>query len=431
MRYFAIMLAVLAFYACSSGQNGTSEAKMPEKAKILYNKTEVKIRDLEERVNRLDKEIDAKMIVAVLIDAKKLNYDFNPDGMNSLAVEKCLALQKKAKEVQKVAIAKAEDYMMKCNVQVYKGEGVLLEKMEEYPVYLEKGDKLYYKIELQDVVPVRLYNADAGRTLKTYNTAFVNDSLLVANSGIYLLEINTKSPQYASIDIAYHTDNKDRIYNPKAVRAEAVSCAKGGFRAYPVKGVRLAQVYDSPKKFTLKGQFKAAFSGGGDIALVPVKVPAGATDILYSMRIATSESDKYSDGKFHDGLASTYKKVKFLGLPLYEKTKSGGNGLISTLLDDNRPLREEDAYCNMYVFRNQSQAKQFQDGTKMASELNYDVDWSTVGTQSCNGRIPVNGAKTIYLAFQNERVRYTNYLWVEVEAVVPQTEYYRTKYSIE
>ena len=68
-------------------------------------------------------------------------------------------------------------------------------------------------------------------------------------------------------------------------------------------------------------------------------------------------------------------------------------------------------------------AKQFQDGTKAASVLNYDVDYSTLGTQSCNGRIPVKGLKTIYLAFENERVRFTNYLWVEVEAVVPQTEY--------
>ena len=118
-----------------------------------------------------------------------------------------------------------------------------------------------------------------------------------------------------------------------------------------------------------------------------------------------------------------------MGLPLYEKTTS--NGLLNTLLDDNRPLREEDAYCNMYVFRNQTQAKQFQDGTKAASVLNYDVDYSTLGTQSCNGRIPVKGQKTIYLAFENERVRYTNYLWVEVEAVVPKTEYFTTKYSIE
>ena len=116
-------------------------------------------------------------------------------------------------------------------------------------------------------------------------------------------------------------------------------------------------------------------------------------------------------------------------MPLYEKSNS--SGLLNTLLDDNRPLRDEDAYCNMYVFRSQTQAKQFQDGTKPASQLSYDVDYSTLGTQSCNGRIPANGSKTIYLGFENERVRYTNYLWVEAEVIVPNTVYYTTKYSVE
>jgi hypothetical protein len=194
-----------------------------------------------------------------------------------------------------------------------------------------------------------------------------------------------------------------------------------------VNGIKLIRLFEEPRKFTLRGQLKAAFSGSA-IALVAVQVPAGATDILYSMRIDTSESGRSSDGKFHDNLNTSYKKVKFLGLPLYEKTNS--SGLLNTLLDDNRPLRDEDAYCNMYVFRSQTQAKQFQDGTKMASELTYDVDYSTLGTQSCNGRIPANGSKTIYLGFENERVRYTNYLWVEAEAVVPTTVYYTTKYTV-
>jgi hypothetical protein len=162
---------------------------------------------------------------------------------------------------------------------------------------------------------------------------------------------------------------------------------------------------------------------------VPVQVPAGTTDILYTMRIATSEQDRSSDGEFHDNLTRSYSRIKFLGLPLYERSSS--NGLLNTLLDDNRPLREEDAYCNMYLFRSQSQAKQFQDGTKAASLLSYDVDYSTVGTQSCSGRIPMKGTRTVYLAFENERMRYTNYLWVEVVAVVPTTEYYTTKYTIE
>ena len=146
------------------------------------------------------------------------------------------------------------------------------------------------------------------------------------------------------------------------------------------------------------------------------------------MRIATSEQDNSSDGYFHNGMSVRYNQIKLLGLPLYEHNQ--GSGLLKMLLDDNRPLREEDAYCNMYLFRSQSEAKKFQDRTDSASSLKYDVDYSTVGTQSCNGRIPVNGASRLYLGFENVRVRYTNYLWVEAVAVIPVTEYYRTVYTI-
>ena len=128
-------------------------------------------------------------------------------------------------------------------------------------------------------------------------------------------------------------------------------------------------------------------------------------------------------------MTRTYKQIKFMGLPLYEKSTS--NGLLNTLLDDNRPLRDEDAYCNMYVFRSQTEAKKFQDGKASAGDLKYDLDYSTIGTQSCNGRIPSHGASTIYLGFENVRVRYKNYLWVEAVAFIPTTEYYTTKYSIE
>ncbi len=85
----------------------------------------------------------------------------------------------------------------------------------------------------------------------------------------------------------------------------------------------------------------------------------------------------------------------------------------------------------MYVFRSQNAAKLFQDGKKMASDLPYDVDYSTLGTQSCDGRIPMKGARNIYLAFENERVRFTNYIWVEVLSVTPITEYHTTRYYTE
>ena len=215
---------------------------------------------------------------------------------------------------------KAESYILESNVLVYQGQDVLLEKMVEYPVYLERGDRLYYEITLQSAIPVKIYNMDAGSTVKTYNKSSIKDSLIVAYPGIYLLEIKPSTSQYASIDISYHTDNMDRIYNPKSVRTETVSCSKGDFRAYGIKGIKMQNLFEEPRKFTLRSQLKSAFSGSS-IALVPVQVPTGATDILYSMRIATSEQDRSSDGDFHRNLSVKYNQIKFMGLPLYERNQ--------------------------------------------------------------------------------------------------------------
>ena len=118
-----------------------------------------------------------------------------------------------------------------------------------------------------------------------------------------------------------------------------------------------------------------------------------------------------------------------LGLPIYEKESSHESGLIRRLLNDNKPPREEEAYINMYVFYNAVQAKKFQDGA-IAANLQYNVDYSTLGTQSCNGRIPAKGYKTIYLGFENERMRYSNYVWLEAVSAVPKTEYYKMEYTV-
>ena len=399
MRYIVLAAALLIMTACHNG-NGSSntEAKMSEKALLIYNKVEKKTAEVETKVSQMGEGATHQQILSVLTEVKSLEYTFDSTGMNRAAIEKCKALQQRIVEVQTLAVEKAEAIILQSRVLVYEGEDFLIENMAEYPVYLEKGDRLYYDIKLQNAVPVNLYNIDAKNSVKSYNKTSISDSLVVAYSGIYLFVIS-----------------------------ETVSCSKNDFRSYAVKAIKMQNMFDEPRKFTLRSQLKSAVSGSS-IALVPIQIPAGATDIMYSMRIATSEQDRSEDGKFHESMSIRYNQIKFLGLPLYERNH--GSGILNMLLDDNRPLREEDAYCNMYLFRSQSEAKKFQDGSASVSSLKYDVDYSTVGTQSCNGRIPVDGASKLYLGFENVRVRYTNYLWVEAVAVIPITEYYRTSYRI-
>lgn len=206
---------------------------------------------------------------------------------------------------------------------------------------------------------------------------------------------------------------------------EMVKCGKNDAGATAVETIKMVNIFAEPRKFTLRGQLKASLSGAAR-AVVAVPVPAGATEILYSLRISTSEQKRSSDGEFYNKLGHSYRRIDVFNIPVYKSTRR--SGLIDMILDDNRPISEEDAYCNMYVFRKDGDAKKFQDGGVAISNLGYDVTYSTLGTQSCNGSIPVNGSKTIYLAFENERMRYANYLWVEAVAVTPTTEYYTTKH---
>ncbi|MBR6560778.1 MAG: hypothetical protein IKT75_06450 [Alistipes sp.] len=424
MRKICWILVVVLLSGCT---NKATNATIEE-----YNQVFERVMTLEQTVNQVDwATLSGDKIAEIYNIGQELYYDYNPMDLTPEQSAACEALKERINKLRADIATRAEQQISNFKISPWVYEDQLFDKTETFPVYLQRGEKLRWKIAGEKPITVKVCNADSRKVLKTYSgRSTIKDSLTISNTAIYFIEVNPNSVQYIDLDINYKINEMSRLRAATPVNKEDIECNKGDFGAKPIKGVSLQKCFEEPRKFTLRGQFKAAFSGSAK-ALVAVQVPTGTTDILYSMRIATSEQDKSSDGEFHENLATTYKKVKFLGLPLYEKEKNGDLNLFSKLLDDNRPLRDEDAYCNMYVFRNQAQAKQFQDGTKAASMLNYDVDYSTLGTQSCNGRIPVKGLKTIYLAFENERMRYTNYLWVEVEAVVPKTEYFTTKYSIE
>ena len=424
MKINLIILVVLAILCSCTGSTG-SKSPIDE-----YNEVLERVQELEKIVETADwSAFSADELQEMHTIGKDLYYDYNPMEMTPEQVNACEALKTRVKNLREQIVSKSGNVIENFEVTAFYLSDNLIEGAQAYPVYLQKGETLNVVASSQQNFTLKITNANSRSVLKTFaGKTSVEHSIEIKNTAIYLVEVVPTKAQYLDLSVKYKIADTSRLAAPTPINTEQVECAKGDFGAKGVPGVYMHKCFEEPRKFTLRGQLKAAFSGNSK-ALVAVQVPAGTTDILYSMRIATSEDSRSEDGEFHDNLSRSYTRVKFLGLPLYEKSSS--NGLLNTILDDNRPIRDEDAYCNMYVFRNQTQAKQFQDGSKSASLLKYDVDYSTVGTQSCNGRIPMKGTRTIYLGFENERMRYTNYLWVEVEAIVPNTVYYKTKYSID
>ena len=407
---------------------GTSSSKPMSGAKLAeYNETVAKVQQVENLLADIyGMEPNEALQLSHLAD--QLCYTYNAEGLDSASIANCQALQQRMEQLKLNIHQTIKDNMHNIHVPVVNDDDCLVEKKTAYPIYLKRGEKLHVSITTKRAATLKVYNYDSHSILKTIadKTAF-KFNMEIENSAIYLVELNPgASSQYTSIHITYTTNQLDRL-TPVTINERTVEAKSGDFRAWSVKGIKMTPILDEPRKFTLRGQLKAMFSGSYR-GLVAIEVPAGATDILYRMRISTNEADRRSDGEFKDNMHTSYRKIKMLGMPMYESTKS--LGILNTILGEYTPKREEDAYINMFVFSSSSQAKKFQDN-KPTNQLSYDVNSSIMGMQSSNGRIPVKGRSVIYLGFENERTRYNNYVWVEVLAAKSINEYFKTEYYLD
>lgn len=435
MKHFNTVLSVLCTIALMGCGNSTnSETKgMDTQTGEQYTAVCHVAQQTRQLIDKLQDEVEDGNTLSSeqLLSLCKLNnqlvFDYDPTMMDSAANAQCAALSKQIRNLHKSVAALAAEQAPKMIVPVYDKEQELLESTQNYPIYLEQGEKMLYTIEMEKAADVRIYNADSHKLLKSYTgRTQISDSIDIAFRAIYLIQVVSKGRQYANIKVDYRTTDINRLSGTKHVTETQEEAKKGDFLAYSVPGIKMVNLFEEPRKFTLRGQLKAAFSGSYR-AIVALQVPAGATDVLYSLRISTNESNKSTDGDFYRDMETSYRRIKVLGLPIYESHR--GSGLIATLLGENVPPREEDAYINMYVFYNAAQAKKFQDDAA-PTKLSYNVDYSTMGTQSYNGRIPSKGYKTIYLGFLNERMRYNNYVWLEALSAVPHTEYFKPVFTV-
>ena len=421
MKHIITILLPILLASCTI----TTSRPMTEKEVRKFNEVKQLAMEVECLLDGIT-TLEAYEAEELLYQSSQLKYTFSQD-IDSVEQISCRQLQERVEALQQKIYQTVIKHLPNMHVNVASNADCLLKGKTTYPVYIQRGEKLRVNISSKQAMTVKVYNYDAKSCIKTQSgiTKF-SYSADIEHTAIYLVEINpSSSSQYASLRIDYTPKSIERLTLTK-VNEREVEAQPGDFRVRTVKGIKMKNIFEEPRKFTLRGQLKAMFSGAYR-GVVGVEIPAGTTDILYSMRISTNEADRSSDGKFEKEADASYRKIKMLGLPVYESTHSVG--IIKTIIGDYTPLREEDAYINMFVFRSSSQAKKFQDD-KPTAQLSYDINYSIMGMQSSTGRIPVKGLKNIYLGFENERARYNNYVWIELLAVQPNTEYYKTEYYI-
>ena len=273
-----ILLLALPVVIISCGQKSGGKAMSKYEAEV-YEETFANVKSLESRLAGIS-YASLKEVQEYIQDVNRLEYQNDTTGMSASDRESCEKLERRINIFKRDADEATSRRLKTLLVPVTQNDDCLLEKIAAFPVYLEKGDVLYYNVGLQKQGTVKLYNTDARQLLKTYaQRAKVADSLVVANRGIYLLEITPAGTQYASINITYRM--ADHAHAVKQVFTEEVEAKAGDFRATANKGVVLKAAFEQPRKFTLSSQFKSTWTTAAkSVAVVSVPLPAGTTDIL-------------------------------------------------------------------------------------------------------------------------------------------------------
>lgn len=423
-----IIVALLALLVTLSGCGGKkSDKEMPELEKLKYENTLKKLNDIYAEAANAVTSGSETAIYGVKQEIEELNYSFNGDNMSDEDRQKCQSLKDRIKQLKENPDAVFNEINgsttdAPLNGTAINRKNVTVNGIEYFPCFINQGDTIYIHVESNGPARVTLYNYSQKTSVKQWKSN-VNDKFLAPYEGIYVLEVNSGDKSIRS-NVSITFQNKDAKAR-RQISSRMVDCKKGDFLAMPTDALITENIWDEPKRVGLRGQLKSVFSGKSR-ALVSIPVPKRCDALLYSMRISTNENTVQSDGKFADRLATSYKSVRLFGIKVYEKKES--SDIISRLLLNTRPPREEDAFCNLYVFTNRSQAKKFQDGTASSGNYKYDVEQSQMGTHSCNGRLYPQGKSVMYMGFENERMRYDNYIWLEVVALKHTTKYVRPIY---
>lgn len=417
--YVVVVALGLLFVACGPS---IYEA---ERTRLLENKRSVQL-----AMDAFIEDKSAENFLTIYKALDGLDSNLSLSDLSSKESDAYLALCDEMSSLQKQMRADLDKYIPEVGETIVSKNDELIEKgSQKFAARLKKGDKICYSYSTSDPVNLNIYNIDSRKCVKSYTSKIsISDSLTIANTAVYLFElVNPKSPQYVSYDIVRYCKSVKDFWHDYKVVAKEVPARKDEFMAYARNEYKVSNLFDEPRKLTLRGEWKAAWSGHKR-TIVALNIPANSVNVAYQLRIDTSDRKQKQDGEFFNNMSQKCEKVKIMGVTVKEKTESHTNMLRDILKGLQTPDTEEEAYCSMYVFYNEAHAKAFADNPETKVK-NYDANRSLIGTQSCNGSLPVVGKNNVYLCFENDQFRGSVYLFLEAVATATETNYYKTIYQ--
>lgn len=270
----------------------------------------------------------------------------------------------------------------------------------------------------------------SGRIVKTFKkTSDVDFTYDVYFDNPFSIKIYFPKESYYNLDVSRKSGSvANYLSNARLVRDSVVVSKKTNKSKI---GTRMAfeKVFNQPKKFVVSSTFTMS---GESKVYAPIEIPKNTREFIYTLRISGEDETQREDGKLFNDVNRISKKVKVLGIPLWEseeKSSSLSREILNSLFP---PKKDEDYTLNVFFFDKQKEIKKFLQypGKEYASAFKYDINNSALSTQSRVGLIKKPYSGFSYIGLQSTSSFSNTYVWLDVVALYEKTFHYEIRYRI-
>ena len=315
--------------------------------------------------------------------------------------------------------------------------------LEKNSLFIKNGEKFkeaFYglagdsiRIEFMSDSPVRsisIIEERSGRGVKKFykknKIDFVFD---VHIDNPFSISVDFIKGSYVDLKISRKSSSVDNYYNRHEIIRDSIIVNNKTPRSIKATTIGYEKVFNEPKKLIVSQLISIS---GKSKVYAPIEVPGNTKEFIYTLRISGKDRSISEDGKLFDKVRSSQKKIKVLGIPLWESSRTKSSLSREILNQLFPPKKDEDFSLNVFFFEKESEIKKFVNykGDANPKAFQYDLKNSALSTQSRVGLIkkPLSGYS--YIGLQTTSSFSDTYAWLDAVALYEKIFYYEIRYSI-
>ena len=271
----------------------------------------------------------------------------------------------------------------------------------------------------------------SGRIVKTFKkTSDVEFTYDVYFDNPFSVKIYFPKESYYNLEVSRKSGSVDNYLSKAKLIRDSVVVSKKTNKSKIGTTMAFEKIFNQPKKFIVSSTFSMS---GESKVYAPIEIPKNTKEFIYTLRISGEDETQREDGRLFNDVNRISKKVKVLGIPLWEseeKSSSLSREILNSLFP---PKKDEDYTLNVFFFDKQKEIKKFLQypGKQYASAFKYDINNSAFSTQSRVGLVKKPYSGFSYIGLQSTSSFSNTYVWLDVVALYEKTFHYEIRYRIQ